>query len=67
MARHRLDPKLLQIAISKFTQDEILALEKKIKERKDYLDYITRTTIEEMYLKELVELREKYVAPTIQK
>lgn len=51
--------KCLRIPASKFTLDEINSLDNEIKETKEYLDYINNTSIQDMYIKELIELQKK--------
>ena len=54
---YNLKDSLLSIPISKLTKEEYEALLKENESIKKELDYIKNTTIEEMYLKDLKELR----------
>lgn len=60
MDNYGLPYELLRISISHLTQDEIEKLEREIRETKEYLEYIKRTTIEDMYVSELIEMKENF-------
>lgn len=59
--KHQLPYEVLKLNIDKLTQDEIDKMNAEIKEQQDYLAYIERTTIKEMYINDLVDFKEKYV------
>lgn len=51
---------VLKIAISKVTKDEIVKHQQTIQDLKDKLEYIKSTPIEELYINELIEIKQKY-------
>ena len=62
MKSHKLPESLISTPISKLTKEEYEALLKENEEIKREIEYIKNTTIEQMYLKTLKELR-KEIAP----
>lgn len=52
---------VLDLKISKLTIEEIKKLDDEIIDNQKELDYIMRTTIHELYINDLVELRRKYI------
>lgn len=59
MDKHKLSYDLLKISISKLTLDEYNELQKKNEEIKKEIDYITNTTIEDMYISDLKSLKKE--------
>lgn len=59
LAKHNLPDSMLSVAISKLTKEEYEALLKENESIRKELDYIKNTTIEEMYLKDLKDLRKQ--------
>lgn len=57
LAKHELPDSVLGIQVSKLTEDEKKQLEKKNKEIEKELKYIKKTSIKDMYLNDLRELR----------
>lgn len=57
---HNLPYEVLKINIEKLTKEEIENMTKDIVEKKKYLDYITNTTIETMYISDLIDFKNKY-------
>lgn len=51
---------VLKLKIEKLTQDEIEKLHNDLKTKKEYLDYLERTSIQEMYVRDLLEFKEKF-------
>lgn len=62
MKLHKLPDSLISTPISKLTKEEYEALLKENEEIKREIEYITKTTIEEMYLKDLKDLRKDLAA-----
>lgn len=56
---------VLKIAIEKLTKEEIEKLEKEISDLKAYLKYIQETSIEKMYLLELIKLKEDFTGQIV--
>ena len=52
----------LKLNIQRLTKEEIEKLQKELKDTKELLDYTQRTSETDMYLKELIEFKEKYVS-----
>lgn len=61
LVKHQLSESVLKISISKLTKEEIEKHEKEIQELKNYLKYIQETSIEKMYLIELIKLRKEFI------
>jgi DNA topoisomerase-2 len=59
LKKHSLPESLLSVAISKLTKEEYEALLKENEDIKQEIAYIKNTTIQDMYLKDLDELRKK--------
>jgi hypothetical protein len=59
MKSHKLPESLISTPISKLTKEEYEALLKENEEIKREIEYITKTTIEQMYLKDLKDLRKE--------
>ena len=59
MKSHKLPDSLISTPISKLTKEEYEALLKENEEIKREIEYITKTTIEQMYLKDLKDLRKE--------
>lgn len=59
MAKEKLPEKLLQTAISKLTEEERQALLKTNEEIKAEIEYINKTTIEQMYINDLKALKKE--------
>ena len=59
MKSHKLPESLIGTPISKLTKEEYEALLKENEEIKREIEYITKTTIEQMYLKDLKDLRKE--------
>ena len=55
--KHQIEPYVLDMKLWNLSQEKIDELNEKIKNTKKELDYIKRTSIEDMYLFDLVELR----------
>ena len=62
MKSHKLPESLISTPISKLTKEEYEALLKENEEIKREIEYITNTTIEEMYLKDLKDLRKEIIS-----
>lgn len=62
MKVHKLPEGLISTPISKLTKEEYEALLKENEEIRREIEYITKTTIEEMYLNDLKNLRKEFVA-----
>lgn len=62
MKTHNLPEHLISTPISKLTKEEYEALLKENEEIKREIEYINKTTIEEMYLNDLKNLRKEFVA-----
>lgn len=62
MKSHKLPESLIGTPISKLTKEEYEALLKENEEIKREIEYITKTTIEQMYLKDLKDLRKELVS-----
>lgn len=62
MKLHKIPDSLISTPISKLTKEEYEALLKENEEIKREIEYITKTTIEEMYLKDLKDLRKDLAA-----
>ena len=60
MDKHKIPYELLRLPISHLTNDEIIKLENEITETKEYLEYIKQTSIEDMYVSELIKIKEDY-------
>lgn len=58
--KQNLPESMLKVNIDKLTKDEIDKLKQKIKETQDYLKYIETTPIEEIYVNELIEMKNKF-------
>lgn len=58
--RYNLPYEVLRTRIEKLTKEEIEKIKDKIRELNDYLNYIETTTIETMYINELITLKEKF-------
>ena len=52
---------MLKLNIDKLTEDEILKMQSEIIELNKNLEYINNTSISEMYVKDLVEFKNKYI------
>ena len=52
----------LKLNIQRLTKEEIEKLQKELEDTKKLLDYTQRTSETDMYLKELIEFKEKYVS-----
>jgi hypothetical protein len=61
MKEHKLPEHLIGTPISKLTKEEYEALLKENEDIKREIEYITNTTIEEMYLNDLKNLRKEFV------
>ena len=61
MKKHNLPENLISTPISKLTKEEYEALLKENEDIKREIEYITNTTIEEMYLNDLKNLRKEFV------
>jgi DNA gyrase/topoisomerase IV subunit A len=61
MKEHKLPEHLIGTPISKLTKEEYEALLKENEDIKREIEYITKTTIEEMYLNDLKNLRKEFV------
>jgi DNA topoisomerase-2 len=61
MKEHKLPEHLIGTPISKLTKEEYEALLKENEDIKREIEYITRTTIEEMYLNDLKNLRKEFI------
>ena len=61
MKSHKLPESLIGTPISKLTKEEYEALLKENEDIKREIEYITKTTIEEMYLNDLKNLRKEFV------
>lgn len=55
--KHNLPHDVLKMNIDKLSSDEIAKMEEEIVGLKDYLNYIENTTIQEMYVRDLIELK----------
>ena len=62
MKSHNLPENLISTPISKLTKEEYEALLKENEDIKREIEYITNTTIEEMYLNDLKNLRKEFVS-----
>lgn len=62
MKLHNLPENLISTPISKLTKEEYEALLKENEDIKREIEYITNTTIEEMYLNDLKNLRKEFVS-----
>ena len=62
MKSHNLPENLISTPISKLTKEEYEALLKENEDIKREIEYITNTTIEEMYLNDLKDLRKEFVS-----
>jgi hypothetical protein len=62
MKTHNLPEYLISTPISKLTKEEYEALLKENEDIKREIEYINKTTIEEMYLNDLKNLRKEFVA-----
>jgi len=62
---YQLPYEVLKLNIEKLTQDEIVNMKNEIIEKKVYLEYLESTTIQEMYVRDLIDLKLKF--STIQK
>jgi DNA topoisomerase II len=60
MDKFNLPHELLKLSVGSLTQDEIDKLETKKKEFEAYLQYIKITSIQEMYINDLINFKEKY-------
>lgn len=58
--KYSLPHELIDISVSKFTNDEIMKLTDRIEKQTELLDYIKRTPIEEMYTNDLIDLKRKH-------
>lgn len=56
---------VVKIPIYKLTKEEILSMESEIVELKNELEYILNTTIQDMYISELIELKNKFATPCL--
>lgn len=61
MKLHKLPDSLISTPISKLTKEEYEALLKENEDIRREIEYITKTTIEEMYLKDLKDLRKELI------
>jgi hypothetical protein len=61
MKSHKLPESLIGTPISKLTKEEYEALLKENEDIRREIEYITKTTIEEMYLKDLKDLRKDLI------
>lgn len=61
MKNHNLPENLISTPISKLTKEEYEALLKENEDIKREIEYITNTTIEEMYLNDLKNLRKEFI------
>lgn len=59
LKKHSLPESLLSVSISKLTKEEYEALLKENEDIKEEMAYIKNTTIQDMYLKDLAELRKR--------
>ena len=64
---HKLPYDMLSVKIEKLSKDEIEKLENKIKDTEDYLKYIESTSVEDMYLNDLIDLKRKFGEVIVQK
>lgn len=59
LVQHKIPDFVMDMKIWNLTEEEITNLRNKIKEYQEQLDYIKRTTIEEMYTFDLIELKKQ--------
>lgn len=65
LSGYKIRAEVLKMPISKLTKEEHEELLKEIGDFKAELNYIKNTSIENMYIQELVELKQKFLADTI--
>lgn len=58
--KHGVSYEGLKLKIGNLTEEEITEIREKIVELKEYLHYIQTTTIQQMYIKDLIEFKEQY-------
>jgi len=58
--KNELPHDVLKMNISKLTKDEIQEMTDEIVNKKDYLNYIQNSTIQEMYVRDLVDFKERF-------
>ncbi|MCK9416423.1 hypothetical protein M0Q97_07180 [Candidatus Dojkabacteria bacterium] len=58
--KYKLSYTVLNLKIDKLTKEEIEKMEKEIIENKKYLEYLKNTTPKEMYINDLIELKDKF-------